>query len=109
MLATLAPLVCATPYSELTLTLVVLAVDISGVAAARRYFTGLASNSASSATPLETRSKNSLSSSAKRRREVDRKASVDDAPWHWLVHAMGMGFGISAVLAVGYLAYLFEF
>ena len=91
VLITLAPLVWAAPSSELVLTFAVLAIDICGVAVARRYFAGPGSIAAT------------------HRSGVDRKKSVIEASWRWAVHAIGMGFGISAVLVVGYLAYLLEF
>jgi hypothetical protein len=40
--------------------------------------------------------------------DIGESHALPQSPWHALVHGAGMGFGICAVLALGYLAWYFE-
>jgi hypothetical protein len=90
-LTTFAPLVFAARHERLAIAIAVFAVNVLGVAASRRYFKQLAGRSGQRAA-----------------QDIGESHALPQSPWHALVHGAGMGFGICAVLALGYLAWYFE-
>lgn len=100
LLGTLTPLVWAAIHEEVNVAIAVLVGDLIGVAGARIYFEKIAKPTTHSELPVSAR----RGGNAGR----ERGSSFNAQSWRPFIHAVGMAFGISTVLALGYLAYYFD-